>query len=313
MSRMEQKSGKILSICHVLRYSPFFSKLKELLDAGVIGQLVSVQHIESVGYWHAAHSFVRGNWRHVGETSPMILAKCCHDMDILLWLIGGHCTSVSSFGSLAHFCAEHAPKDAPKHCMDGCPHRDSCPYYAPRFYLEHPNAVSGGFVKTVSLDTNPQAVLHALEKGPYGRCVYYCDNDVVDNQVVNMQFDHGVTVSMTMCAFTGQCERIINLMGSRGQIRGNMECGTIEWCDFATGTQTTLALNTPTTGHSGSDSAMMKDFVKLVASDRNNVNRSSAKCSVESHLMALAAGKSRLEQGEPISISVEKERELSAK
>ncbi|NLS84311.1 MAG: gfo/Idh/MocA family oxidoreductase [Ruminococcaceae bacterium] len=300
MGGMAKSSGKVLSICHVLRYSPFFVKIKELIDSGAFGQLVSIQHIESVGYWHMAHSFVRGNWRDSNETSPMILAKCCHDMDILLWLTNGHCESLSSFGSLAHFSAENAPKDAPKYCLDGCAHRDDCPYYAPRFYLEHPKSFTDGFAKTVCLDMTREGILNALQTGEYGRCVYHCDNNVVDNQVVNMTFDNRVTVNMEMCAFTDKCERVINVMGSKGQLRGNMEENTLELTDFVTGNKTEIKLHTPSGGHSGSDVSMMKEFCALVAADGALASKSSADLSVESHLIALAAEESRLNNGKPI-------------
>ena len=123
-------TGRLVTVCHVLRYTPFFSKVKEILDSGVIGQVQSIQQIENVAYWHQAHSFVRGNWRREDETSPMILQKSCHDMDILLWMAGSHCAKVSSFGSLGHFKPENAPAGAPDYCLDGCPAADSCPYNA---------------------------------------------------------------------------------------------------------------------------------------------------------------------------------------
>lgn len=306
-----QASGKLLSICHVLRYAPFFVKIKELLDAGAVGQLVSIQHIESVGYWHAAHSFVRGNWRNTQETSPMILAKCCHDMDILRWLADAPCRSVQSFGSRAHFTAENAPAGAPQFCLDGCAHRDTCPYYAPRFYLEDAHAIEGGFAQVVSLDTSLEALLQALQAGPYGRCVYQCDNDVVDNQIVNLLFENGVTVSMEMCAFTQKCERAINIMGSKGQLRGNMEENNLTLYDFATGHETQFKLHLPSGGsHSGSDTSMMKDFCAqmsaALAAEAANAppvqTKSSAAVSVESHLIALAAEESRLQAGRTVSL-----------
>ena len=228
----------------------------------------------------------------------MILAKCCHDTDILTWLAGSSCAAVSSFGSLAHFNAAHKPDGATEYCLDGCIHRERCPYYAPRFYLEHPKAVSDGFVSVVSLDPSREAVLNALQRGPYGRCVYQCDNDVVDNQVVNLLYENGVSVSMTMCAFTEHCERIINVMGSRGQIRGNMESSTLEISDFATGNHTTLHVHTPSGGHSGSDAAMMREFLQTLRSGRGS--KTSADASVESHLIALAAEESRLQNGTAI-------------
>ena len=296
MQNAAEKSGLVLSVCHVLRYSPFFTKIKELLDSGAIGRLVSVQHIESIGYWHMAHSFVRGNWRKESESAPIILAKCCHDIDMLCWLAGSRCTAVSSYGALTEFKSENAPENAPRRCMDGCIHRQECPYYAPRFYLEHPKAASDGFAKIVCPDATPQGILQALKTGPYGRCVYYCDNDVADHQVVNLQFENDVTVNMTMCAFTQNCERTINLMGTRGQLRGNMEQNKLEWMDFASGNTTEIHLNTPKGNHSGSDVCMMRSFVSLIANGAGS-NETGGAVSAQSHLVALAAEKSRLQGG----------------
>lgn len=294
-----RESKRILSVCHVLRYSPFFLQIKRLMEDGAIGELQCIQHIESVGYWHAVHSFVRGNWRNSEETSPMILAKCCHDMDILRWLADSPCARVSSFGALRHFTPENAPASAPERCTDGCPSRDECPYYAPRFYLSHPSAEAGGFVDALALDHTPEGMLKALAEGPYGRCAYRCDNDVVDHQVVNLFFESGVSASLTMCAFTERCERILNIMGSKGQIQGNMEENEIILHHFASGRTTTIKLQTPSGGHSGSDIAIMRDFVTLVR-ENNLDSRSSADVSVESHLIALAAEESRLSGGTPI-------------
>lgn len=297
IAQLAQNYDKVISICHVLRYSPFFVQLKKMLEDGAIGQLVSIQHIESVGYWHMAHSFVRGNWRNKQLSSPMILQKCSHDMDILLWLAGSHCQKLSSFGELTHFKAENAPADAPLHCLDGCSHRDECPYYAPRFYLADMEERDGNFAKVVSIQTDKESLLSALKDGPYGRCVYHCDNDVVDHQLVNLQFENGVTASLTMCAFTNKCERIINLMGTKGQLRGNMEENHIVLEDFASGNRTTIEVKIPKGGHSGSDVSMMSDFVRLVAQGGTQKSASAAAESIESHLMALAAEESRLQGG----------------
>lgn len=302
IDKLARTCEKTISVCHVLRYSPFFTEIKKLLDSGAIGELVDIQHMESVGYWHMAHSFVRGNWGNTKESCPIILAKCCHDLDILLWLAGAHCTRVSSFGGLKHFTAEHAPKDAPHNCMEGCPNRDACPFYAPRFYLEHPKAVSDGFTKVVSIDTRRDTVLKALAEGPYGRCVYHCENDAADHQVVNLEYENGVTASLTMCAFTNKCERTITLMGTKGQIRGNMEESHLEVVDFVTGSTAVISLNAPSTGHSGSDVSMMKHFVELVAADGRMDNVSAATEAVESHLIALAAEESRSSNGAAVSM-----------
>lgn len=294
MGEMAKKYDRILSVCHVLRYSPFFSKLKELLEEGRIGRLMTIQHMEEVGHWHHAHSFVRGNWRNAEESSPMILQKCCHDMDILLWLADSRCEKISSFGELSYFTEKNAPENAPAYCLDGCVHRDDCPFYAPRFYLEHPRAEEDGFVYAVTDQADPEHVLNALKKGPYGRCVFHCDNTVVDHQSVDIKFENQVTASFLMTAFTQQCARRIRLMGTKGEIKGDMEAGIIEVIEFVTGTKETIELHTPAKGHSGSDMSMMRDFVRMVGEGRKG--KTDAAVSVESHLMALAAEESRLKE-----------------
>lgn len=300
MEAVAKQTGKSLTICHVLRYSPFFVEIKRLLDDGVIGDLITIQHMESIGYWHMAHSFVRGNWRDSHEASPIIMAKCCHDLDILLYLCGSHCKRVSSFGSLSHFTASHAPEGAPMRCTDGCPQRDVCPYYAPRFYLEHPKAVSDNFVHVLTMDGSPDGIIEALRTSQYGRCVYHCDNDVCDHQVVNLEYENGITASMTMSAFTAECQRTITLMGSHGQIVGNMEQNCIVVEDFTSGKKTSIHIQAPHTGHGGSDIAMMKDFIRLVQNDGAAGSRSDVSLSVEAHLIALAAEESRVRNGLPI-------------
>ena len=289
LAEAAKASGKTLTVCHVLRYSPFFTQIKEILDSGRIGQVASIQHIESVGFFHQAHSFVRGNWRNAGESSPMILQKSCHDMDILLWLLGRHCKSVSSYGSLLHFKPENAPEGSTERCLDGCPHTADCPYYCVRLYDED----AAGFRRVLTLDDSPEAVAEALKTGPYGRCVYRCDNDVVDHQVVNLLFDGGVTASFTMCAFTQRCTRILNIMGTRGQIQADMGKNQILVSDFLTGNRDEITVRIPRGGHSGSDTGLMEGFVRTVETD-GQFQRSSAEQSLESHLVALAAEESRL-------------------
>ncbi len=253
---------------------------------------MSIQHIEEVGYWHHAHSFVRGNWRSAEQSSPMILQKCCHDMDILLWLSGSSCTKISSFGELSYFKEENAPQEAPAYCLDGCAHREGCPFYAPRFYLEHPKATDDGLIYALTESDKPEAILQALKDGPYGRCVFHCDNTVVDHQTVSLEFANQVTASFLMTAFTDKCARKIRLMGTKGEIAGDMEAGIISCSNFASGTSETIYLHTPAKGHSGSDLRMMRDFLRTVAEGAGG--RTDASISVESHLMALAAEESRI-------------------
>ena len=293
MGEVAKQEGRVLSICHVLRYSPFFVKVKSMIDEGKLGQIMTIQHIEEVGFWHQAHSFVRGNWRNVEETSPMILAKCCHDMDLITWMVNSPCKKISSFGERSFFKAENKPEGAPLHCMDGCPHRDQCAFYAPRFYLEHPRA-EGGFRDAVTRKEGTEALLEALRTGPYGRCVFQCDNTAVDHQVVSMEFENGVNATMTMCGFTSDCTRKINIMGTAGQLEGNLEENQLTFYDFLTGNKEIIHIHVSESGHSGSDFSMMHDFVKLIEADGKEENRTNADVSVQSHLLTLAAEESRV-------------------
>ena len=293
MGMASEKYGRILQVCHVLRYAPFMVKLKQVLDSNVIGDIISVQWIESVGYWHQAHSFVRGNWRSDVSTSPMILAKCCHDFDLFVWLLNSKCKKLSSFGELTYFKKENMPKDAPEYCLDGCPHSETCPYYCVKIYLEDKDENEATVRKVVSDDTSPEKIIDALKKGPYGRCVFQCDNNVVDHQVVNMVFENGVTIDFSMCAFTTRTERVINIMGTKGQIKGNIEDNRFIVDDFRTLNKTTYEIQVSEGGHSGSDISIMREFIKAVSSDNGNNMNSGADKSVESHLIALAAEDAR--------------------
>ncbi len=282
-------------ICHVLRYTNFFRTIKQVLDDGEIGHLISIQHNENVAFWHYAHSYVRGNWRNSKESSPMILAKSCHDMDILLWLAGADCRQLSSFGSLTHFRSENAPPGAPTRCLDGCPVADECAYYAPAFYL---TGTTGWPASTISDDTSTEGLLQALQSGPYGRCVYHCDNNVVDHQVVTIEFVNGVTAAFTMCAFTNDVSRTIKLMGTKGEIRGIIDAqkNELEITNFIQGTRKTVYTpnKSGSQGHGGGDFGVMHDFVRLLQQGDKQRGRTSAAISVQSHLMAFAAEESRL-------------------
>lgn len=291
-----EKAGKVLSVCHVLRYTPFYRTLKKLLDSGRAGEVMTVSQIENVAYWHYAHSFVRGNWRSSRETSPMILQKSCHDMDILLWLMGRECRRVSSFGSLRHFDANHAPKGAPARCLDGCQDSGSCPYYAPKLYL---TGNTGWPVDMLTTDTTPEGIEQALREGPYGRCVYRCDNDVVDHQTVILEFDGGGTADFTMTAFTTDSARQLKITGTQAQITADMEKGEIWLHRFDEEQPQRIPVDMPVQtnnyGHGGGDYYLMRDFVRGVRGEVTD-SLSSARVSLQSHLICFAAERSRLEQ-----------------
>ena len=308
--RMAQKYKRHVVVCHVLRYTPFYNTIKQYIDAGRIGDVVTIQAMEQVGYWHHAHSYVRGNWRRKEDSSPMILAKCCHDMDILIWLTGKRAQYVSSFGNNYLFNEAHAPEGAAMRCMD-CSIRDNCPYDAVNYYLDSPRtSVKAGRVQWPInvLDPNPtpETIEKALREGPYGRCVYHCDNDVVDHQVVNIQLDDGVTINFTMSAFTERCYRTIKVMGTRGCIEGNMDDSTLVWHDFF-GNEERIDLRVTDgsmAGHGGGDKVMMDEFVKLLRSGSEDTMLSSIEHSIESHLVALLAEESRLENGRSLKVEL---------
>ena len=284
MGRLAKEYDRTVTICHVLRYSPFFSTIKKMLDSGKIGEIVNIVHIENVAYWHQAHSFVRGNWRNTDVAAPMILAKSCHDMDIIYYLVNSPCKRISSFGSLKYFRKENAPEGSALRCKE-CKVSSTCPYNAYKIYLESDQ----WFTPVISEVVSKQDVRTALDDGPYGRCVFHSDNTVVDHQVVNLEFENKVTASFTMCAFTLGGGRTVNIMGTHGQIIGEMEENWIEVKEFLTGKTERIILDVPTSGHSGSDEAFMDAIVK-----GSKDAKSSAEDSIISHMIALAAEESRI-------------------
>ncbi|WDV45593.1 Gfo/Idh/MocA family oxidoreductase [Clostridiaceae bacterium M8S5] len=278
------------SICHVLRFTKFFSELKKLVDSKVIGDIMTIQHNEYVGRIHQAHSFVRGNWGNSKKESPMILQKCCHDMDILFWLVGSKCKNISSFGSLDYYCGKYSKDSLPKRCLDGCPIADECAFNVSKIYLtdniDWPTSV-------ISDDLSYEGRRQALQTGPYGRCIYHCDNDVVDHQVISMQFENNVTVAMTMTAF---CDdgRKIKIMGTNGEINASLYDNEIQIVKFPSKDVHTIKLSTDKNGHYGGDTGLMKDFINLVRNNGDIRGLTDATLSVHSHIMCFAAEEARV-------------------
>ncbi len=307
--------GRKVLVCHVLRYTPFYSKLKELIDSKVIGDIVTVNAEEAVGYWHQAHSFVRGNWRNSNETSPMILAKCCHDMDILLWLLGKKCLKVSSFGSLRHFKPENAPEGSADRCCN-CPEevKAKCPYEVKKFYIDGPIGLKNGYYgwpRKVVMGKDPtiENVTEALKTGPYGRCVYKCDNDVVDNQIVNMLLEDNVTVNFTMSAFSADTDRSIRIRGTHGEIIGKWASDEIKLTVFG---EEPIIFNPhnsskkdgagDTGGHGGGDIGLIKSIINLFGKGETSPSVTYIDKSIESHFVALAAENSRVNGGSVVDM-----------
>lgn len=288
LGKIARENDVVFMICHVLRYTPFFTKIKEIIDSGKIGKVMTIQHNENIGYFHMAHSFVRGNWRNSKESSPIILAKTCHDMDILLFLAGSRCKKISSFGSLTYFRESNAPANAADRCID-CEHEPSCIYSAKAQYLK---ARGMWPATTITEDQTEEGILKALAEGLYGRCAYKCDNDVCDHQVVNMEFENGITSTFNLSAFTNNCNRTLKIMGTRGEIRANDLMQEVEVQLFGQDSKEIFKCK-PVGGHGGGDYGLMADFVRLIQSGKNDA-LTSADISVESHVMAFAAENSRV-------------------
>ena len=281
-----------LAVCHVLRYTPFYMTLKALIDQGEIGEVTTINQIENVGYWHQAHSFVRGNWRNSMETSPMLLQKSCHDMDIILWLMGRNCLRVQSFGSLRHFTSENAPAGAPMRCLDGCPHENSCPYYAPKLYMDMER--TGWPIDVITRDFTLEGRRKALEEGPYGRCVYHCDNDVVDRQIVNLEFEDGAIATFTMTGLSADFSRQLKIFGTEGQITADMGTKEIVLHRFGEEKRNIpVDMGLEASGHGGGDYGIMRDFLHILRN--GGESRTSAEVSLQSHLICFVAERSRKE------------------
>lgn len=304
-----KKSGRLVMVCHVLRYTAAINKVKEVLDSGAIGKIVSIDHTENVVFWHEAHSYVRGNWRRSEDTTPMIMAKCCHDLDLLQYFIGAKCRSVSSMGSLFYFRKENKPQGAADRCTE-CKYVHTCPYSAVRVYVDmwkQNGSPENAWPMNVITDKSPlteQNLLEAVKTGPYGRCVFACDNDVVDNQTTIMQFENGVTATLKMEAFVKNGGRDIRFFGSDGELflrEGDNEIVLKKYFGEDTVWKIT-DLTDDLEGHGGGDHRMIDKLYEILAEGNKDVD-TSIENSVESHYMAIAAEASRLAGGALVEVA----------
>ncbi|MBS6764310.1 MAG: Gfo/Idh/MocA family oxidoreductase [Clostridium sp.] len=294
------EKGVLLMVCHVLRHTPFFRAVKKVIDEGKIGKIQSIHHIENIGFWHYAHSYVRGNWRSSDETTPMIVAKCSHDTDILNYLLDGkRCTKISSFGSLSWFRPENAPEGAAKRCED-CIHNKSCMYSAYK-YLED-RKLRQNFRDIIKRTDDNDEFLKYMLTTPYARCVYHCDNNVADHQVVMMEYEGGVTASWQASAFTMDTARQTKIMGTAGEIEGSIDEDRFIIRDFASGNETTVEVHIPKTLHSGGDECIMETFTNALRNPGEKNLMYSAKLSLQGHVMAYAAEESRMKGGKVIEL-----------
>ena len=285
----------IFAVCHVLRYTDYTRKFDQLLDSGLIGDVVSVQRIEPVGYWHFAHSFVRGSYRREDQSSSMLLAKSCHDIDWICHMMGGPCLAVSSFGALKHYRKENQPEGAAKRCLD-CPIEPDCPFSARKIYLGRvAQGRTGWPVNGLVENVTPESVTEALRTGPYGRCVYACDNDVCDNQVVDMLFEGGRTANFMVTGFAESTGRRTSVFGTTGELRG--DGNTIRHHDFLTDHTEIIDTRSPDAtalgGHGGGDGMLVEHVIQAVATNDRGKLLTGPRETLESHRVVFAAERAR--------------------
>jgi predicted dehydrogenase len=291
-----ERAGVMLAVCHVLRYTAYTRALSRLIEDGRIGAPVSVQHLEPVGWWHHAHSYVRGNWRRADESGPMLMTKSVHDVDWLIHVMGEVPARVSSFGRLSHFRPENRPSGAAARCVD-CAVEARCPYSATRLYLSclgDPGRETWP-LGAVTDDRTEEGVLRALREGPYGRCVYACDNDVVDHQVVNMEFPSGATGVFTMTAFSPTAQRQTRIFGTSGCLEGDGVRISVR--DFVTGELEIVEPGdaSPDGRHDHADDALADAFAAALAVGDPGPLSSGPRESLASHRVVWAAERARLD------------------
>ena len=287
---------QMVAVCHVLRHTVFFGEIRRILESGRFGPVVSIQHNENIGYYHFAHSYVRGPWNNSETSGPLTLTKSCHDMDILLYLLGNtHCQQISSYGALSIFNRDHYdPATMAPMCVD-CPQNESCAFSAPKLY-------SSGKIKSVVFDlSSVDKVRENLGTSPYGRCVYHCDNNVVDHQSTAIKFDNGVTATFNLSAFSAKVNRSLKIMCQFGEIRAIEKPYLIETTDFRTDETTVTELDIRDRGHGGGDKAFVKDFMESYL--HGVPFNSTLEHAIESHAMALLAEESRKDNGNAKSVS----------
>ncbi len=298
IERLAKAVDRRVMVCFVLRFAAFYRKVKEIIDSGVLGEIVTIQANEGVMPWHQAHSFVRGHWSVESKSSPMIMAKCCHDTDLIHWLVGRNCRRVASFGSLGFFRVDRAPADAPARCTDGCPEGDRCPYNALR-YTTDMRVPWLGMVYDGAASASAEEIVAWLRTSPWGRCVYRCDNDVVDRQVLAMEFDGGVTGTFTMTAFENG--RHIEVYGTRGVLKGGEtyrhHFDTHLVCFPHEGEPVHHAIGTDDGGyemHGGGDPGLVNALYEEMTCSDGRPLAAGLDSTVHSHLIAFAAEEARI-------------------
>ena len=293
------ENKRLVIVGHILRYTAYFAHIKALIDSGELGEVVSIAHQESAGFWKVAHSYVRGNWANSRKSSPIILAKCSHDFDLFVWWIGRKCRKVTSFGSIKLFRREMMPRGAARMCVDCPPHIERrCVWSARNMYVDHDE------LKYLFADSSREAMQRLIEETEYGKCVYQSDNDVPDHQTVTMEFEGGATVSHVMTGFTEKNIRTTRIALTRGEIIGDGE--NLDICRFDGNTVETgvpSVFRIPNRSrHGGGDFNLVSEMIRMLRRNDPDEIRETTAQALQSHLICFAAERSRLAGGKVVEI-----------
>ena len=285
-------------ICHVLRYATFYLGIRKLLSEGRLGKIVSINMAEDISQHHMVISYVRGQWNNEITGTPLLLAKSCHDIDLMMWMMGKDTpTTVYSVGSDFSFSPDKAPKKAGTRCLVDCPIEKDCPYSAAKHYL--PDDIGHAFYLWGEHNMPPMEVKLELLKNesPYGRCVWKCGHEGVDHQTVTVTFQSGAVGVFTLTGGAPREERRIQIIGTAGSLIGNFEEGKF-----------VLRLTNPDgsfseevfdehiaaeTLHGGGDEALVLDFCSYLKKKKPSLSYAELSDSLSSHLVIFAAEKSR--------------------
>lgn len=318
-----KKNNSKVMICHVLRYTPFYYAIKERIVNGEIGDIINIQTTEHVSYHHLSTSYIRGKWANSDKChTSMLLAKCCHDLDIIMWMMSEtKPKQISSFGGKFQFKPENAPKEAGTICMKDCPLVNTCVYSTKRLYIDHPDrwafyvwdALEGK--KNISIEDK---IALMKSDSPYARCIYKCDNNVVDHQSVLINFESGATGTHNMVGGSAEPRREIHIIGTKGEIFGNFEESKFtvlkidpspdahnEECDVEeVDLRVTGDMVGAYGGHGGGDERLAADFVKFIRGEKPSLACTSIFDSVAGHLSVYLADKSRENGGMPMDVKL---------
>ena len=288
IAKVRRETGVLASVCHSLRHNNFYSYIKRVIDSGRIGRVMNIDQIEGIGDIHFSSSFIRGNWGVESKSSFILMTKCCHDVDLIGYLLGKKCVKTSSFGNLSYFKPEFAPKDAPMRCMDGCPHINECQYNCLKVYLRDGWSI-------VLPKSDEASIIEELKTGPYGRCIWHCDNDVCDHQVVAMEFEGGETATLTLTAFH-YGNRIMRVNGTKGCLECNLLTNTVVINEFDhRTTETAVIPPAGAIGHGGGDFLVIQNFFEAIRKNDPSIILTDIDESLASHKVVFAAEKARRE------------------